>query len=180
MSGKKNRVTWNTKTITILGMMIALTIVLTRMLAINIGGYVRLSAGSVCTILTGLWFGPVAGGVAGAIADMLGLLIAPSGTWMPLITISAALWGVIPGLFAGTIYGTSRQKTFRLCLIVICTSLVCQLGFTLAGLVILYGWGIIPARILQFAGSTPLYCVLVSLLYASPVTGIVRTETGIA
>ena len=177
MFRKKTQVVWNARTLAILGMMIALTIVLTRVLSINIGGAVRLSAGHVCTILTGLWFGPAAGGAAGAIADMLGLLLAPSGTWMPLITIGAALWGIIPGFLAGTVCGSARQKTLRLSMIVVLTSVICQLGVTLAGLVILYGWGIIPGRLIQFAGSTPLYCVLVSLLYASPVTGMVREQT---
>ena len=58
----------------------------------------------------------------------------------------------------------------------LCVIVRCALA-TLAGLVILYGWGIIPGRLIQFAGSTPLYCVLVSLLYASPVTGMVREQT---
>ena len=47
-----------------LSLMVALQILLTRLLVIDMGAY-RISFGSVATILAGLWLGPVAGGVCG-------------------------------------------------------------------------------------------------------------------
>ena len=47
-----------------MALLIAMHLVLTRVLVIDLGAY-RISVGSVCTILAGLWLGPVAGGVCG-------------------------------------------------------------------------------------------------------------------
>ena len=174
---------FRTRIITLTGMMIALTIVLTRVFAINIGPAVRLSMGSVCTILTGLWFGPAAGGIAGGLADTIGLMLNPSGAWLPLITCSAVMWGVIPGLLRRFITGSARRKGLILCGIVCLTSLVCQMGLTTFALVSAFGPGTLPGRVLQFAGSTPLYCVVTGLLYLSPVTGQIariRDDAGIS
>ena len=152
-------------------MMIALNIVLTRFLSINIGPAVRLSMGSVCTILTGLWLGPLAGGIAGGLADLIGMMINPSGAWLPLITCSAAMWGMIPGMLRPQITGGRSRRIAVICGIVFLTSLICQMGLTSVALVSAFGPGMIPGRVAQFAGSTPLYCIIVSALYLSPVTG---------
>ena len=157
-------------------LMIAVTIILTRVLSINIGGAFRISLGSVCTMLTGLWFGPAAGFICGALSDAVGLLISPSGTWMPLITLSAGIWGVIPALMRPLMNGSRKRKYGMMCAAVLVTSLFCQLGLTTMGLIILYGRGIIPGRVLQFAGSTPVYCLVMCLLYYSPLTRYVRED----
>ena len=51
---------WNVKTLVFMALLIAMHLVLTRVLVIDLGAY-RISVGSVCTILAGLWLGPVAG-----------------------------------------------------------------------------------------------------------------------
>ena len=165
---------WSSRTIVMLGLMMAVTIILTRFLAINVGGWFRLSLGSVSTILTGMWFGPAAGFIAGAAADVIGLMISPSGGWLPLITLSAAMWGVIPALMTGLVKGSRNRKILMICLSVIITSVVCQLVLTTLALVSLYGVSILPGRALQFGCSTPVYCLLVSFLYFSPVTGMIH------
>ena len=178
MQKNRSRTVWNARTMAILGMMMALNIVLTRVLAINIGGFVRLSLGSICSILTGLWFGPVAGCIAGAAADVVGMMLAPSGAFIPLITVSAAVWGILPGLMRHLIRGNRSRKIAMLTLIVVVTSIVCQLGLTMFGLAGVYGWGIVPGRLIQFAGSTPLYCIVTVVLYFGPVTGMVYDSRG--
>ena len=50
---------WNVKTLVFMALLIAMHLVLTRVLVIDLGAY-RISVGSVCTILAGLWLGPVA------------------------------------------------------------------------------------------------------------------------
>lgn len=176
MRNGRPKVVWNTRTIVILGLMMAITIILTRYLSIQVGGWFRLSLGSVATMLTGMWFGPVAGFIAGAASDVIGLMIAPTGGWLPLITLSAGLWGVIPALPTGLIRGSRTRRIVVICLIVTGTSVICQLILTSIALVTLYGTGIMPSRLVQFACSTPVYCILVNLLYASPVTKMVFTE----
>ena len=167
MRKQRSEQTWNIKTITKIGMMIAVNIILTRFLAVNIGGFVRIHLGNVASMLTGLWFGPVAGAIAGAGADLVGLMLVPSGAWLPLITVSAAVWGIIPPFFLPLVKGSRRRMTLMLSLAVTVTSIVCQLGLTMAALLSVYGPGIVPGRLIQFACSTPVYCVLVCVLYFS-------------
>ena len=168
------KIVWNTRSIVMLAVMVSISIVLTRFLSINVGGFFRLSLGSISTILTGLWFGPIAGFTAGAAADVLGLMLAPSGVWLPLITFSAGLWGVIPAFLSGLITGTRRHKVLMICVIVVITSFLCQGLLTTFALIGVYGSGIIPSRAVQFFCSTPVYCIVVSMLYESPLTAVIR------
>ena len=52
--------TWNVKTLVFMALLIAMHLVLTRVLVIDLGAY-RISVGSVTTILAGLWLGPYSG-----------------------------------------------------------------------------------------------------------------------
>ena len=47
MRNGRPKVVWNTRTIVILGLMMAITIILTRYLSIQVGGWFRLSLGNV-------------------------------------------------------------------------------------------------------------------------------------
>ena len=79
----------------------ALSIVLTRLLSVMLPE-VRIGFGRVPITLSGLLFGPFLGGISGAAADLVGMLIFPTGAYHPGFTISSMLDGLIPGLF--TVY----------------------------------------------------------------------------
>lgn len=85
-----------------MSLMIALNIVLTRVASIRIpiGGVevVRIGFGGFPIIYSGIAFGPLAGGIVGAVGDIIGYWINPAGAYMPHFTLSAALTGIIPGL----------------------------------------------------------------------------------
>lgn len=49
-------------------------------------------------VLSGIFLGPIPGLLVGLIGDGLGVLIAPKGPWIPLITIGSGMLGLIPGL----------------------------------------------------------------------------------
>ena len=93
---KNNGQTWNVRTMVFMALLVAMHLVLTRVLVIDLGAY-RISVGSVCTILAGLWLGPVAGGVCGFASDIIGCFMKGYAV-NPLITVAAILWGVIPAL----------------------------------------------------------------------------------
>ena len=93
---------WNVKTLVFMALLIAMHLVLTRVLVIDLGAY-RISVGSVCTILAGLWLGPVAGGVCGLCADIIGCFMKGYAV-NPFITVAAILWGVLPALAKLRIY----------------------------------------------------------------------------
>ena len=93
---------FSTKELVYLALLISLNIVLTRIASIRltIGGVegIRIGFGGFPTILAGIIFGPVSGGIVGAIGDIVGYSINPAGPYMPHFTLTAALTGIIPAL----------------------------------------------------------------------------------
>jgi len=88
-----------------LGLMMAMSVVLTRFFSVyvpvaGIAG-IRLSFGEIPLILSGILFGPVAGGITGGLADLVGVALfpPPGGAFFPGFTVSSALMGMLPGIF---------------------------------------------------------------------------------
>lgn len=175
---KNSKRTWDTRTLVFMGLLVALHIVLTRLIVIELGSY-RISVGSVCTILAGLWLGPVAGGICGLVSDLLGCILKGYAV-NPLITLAAITWGVAAGGTRQFLSGGRVKKTVILCTGITLASVLSTLIFTTAGLVWLLGYNfyaIMPGRIVQWAIMTPIYCALTCMIYFSPLTLLV---TGVA
>lgn len=166
---------WNVKTLVYMALLIALHLILTRVFVIELGAY-RISVGSVTTILAGLWLGPVAGGVCGLCADLIGCMMKGYAV-NPFITVAAILWGVIPALAKPLFVNKKKTgKTVGICVSIVFTAVLSSLILTTAGLVIFLGYNfytIMPGRLIQFAILIPIYCVLTCLLYFSPLTAMV-------
>ena len=181
MQRNRYRTVWCTYTLVSLGALTAINLILSRFLAINIGGFGRIQLGSIARIMAGLWFGPLAGGLCGLVSDLLGCLIQGYAV-NPLITFAAILWGFIPALFfpEGICSRTpvSRKSgILRLCAGTLISCLVCTLCLTTTGLVLFNGlslYTILPTRAVQTVLQVPVYSVLVCLLYYSPVTSQIR------
>lgn len=96
------------------GMLIALSVVLTRFASIRIpiGGIegIRIGFGTLPIVVGGILFGPWVGGLVGALADIIGFSLSPMGPYLPHFTLTAALHGIIPGLFAFTLSFGSKEK----------------------------------------------------------------------
>lgn len=174
----RNRTIWCTYTLVSISALTAIYLILSRFLAINIGGFGRVQLGVIARIMAGIWFGPFAGALCGLASDLLGCLIQGYAV-NPIITFAAILWGVIPSFFVPQKLtektSTSKKNTIlMLSLGTVITCLVCTLIVTTAGLVWFNGYSlyaILPTRVTQFFLQTPIYCVLVCLLYFSPITG---------
>ena len=167
--------TWNVKTLVFMALLIAMHLVLTRVLVIDLGAY-RISVGSVTTILAGLWLGPIAGGVCGLCADIIGCFMKGYAV-NPFITVAAILWGVLPAL-ARPLFANKKKtgQTVVICISIVITAILSSLVLTTAGLVIMLGYNfyaIMPGRLVQFVIMIPIYCVLTCLLYFSPLTAMV-------
>ena len=163
-----------------MALLIAMHLVLTRVLVIDLGAY-RISVGSVCTILAGLWLGPVAGGVCGLCADIIGCFMKGYAV-NPFITVAAILWGVLPALAKPLLANKkeNQEMTVGICVSIVVTAVLSSLVLTTAGLVIMLGYNfyaIMPGRLVQFAIMIPIYCVLTCLLYFSPLTAMVVGNT---
>lgn len=109
----------STRRLVYLSFMIALSIILTRIFSIRIaiGGVegIRIGFGGLPIIIAGILFGPLAGGIVGAVSDVLGYIINPMGAYMPHFTISSFLTGFIPGLI---MYYLFKQKINYLTLLI--------------------------------------------------------------
>jgi len=88
----------NTKKLVLLSLLTALTVVLARFVSIK-SDIVRISFEFLPILLASIMFGPLAGGITAAVADLVGALLFPHGAFFPGFTFSAFLSGIIYGLF---------------------------------------------------------------------------------
>lgn len=93
--------------------MIALSVLLSRFFSFRIplGGVdaIRIGFGGLPIILAGIYYGPLAGGIVGAIADIVGYIISPMGAYLPHFTFVSFLTGFIPGLIVSHIIKDSKN-----------------------------------------------------------------------
>lgn len=89
---------FNTRDLVMASIFIALSVVFARLFSIRISEGLRLSFGQTPIILAGILLGPVWGLIVGALADVSGFMIAPMGAYIPGLTLTSALVGLIPGL----------------------------------------------------------------------------------
>ena len=89
---------FTTKNIAYLSLLAAVSVILNALTLTVPGSAVAISFTYIPNFLAGYFFGPGAGFLVGVIGDALGCIIWPKGDWLPLMTLSAGLMGMIPGL----------------------------------------------------------------------------------
>ena len=92
----KNESRISVRTLTAMALLIAMSIVFSRVLSISTG-FVRFNLGSLPVLLAALLFGPGAGFAVGAVADIIGGVLAGYAI-NPLITLGAGAIGFAAGL----------------------------------------------------------------------------------
>ncbi len=158
--------------ITCLALLIALDIVLTRFLAINTQ-FLRISLGMIPVAIAGIAFGPAWGGVCGAVGDVLGMMLFPSGAYFPGFTLTAALTGMIYGFFLYHKRGQHILRNTLFASIMVCIG--CNLLLDTLWLNLMYGSGfiaILPARIVKCILNIPIYSFLILILWNKVVSRI--------
>ena len=155
-----------TKRLSLMAMLIALQIVLSKFLMLQLTDSIRLSIDSVPILLGSIWFGPFAGGLIGALADMLGTILFPTaGAYYPPLTIAFLLIGVVAGLLAKWI--KTKNLLFRVVCIVIPAELIGSYlfkSFALSGLIGVPFTALLAARILPVGIIMIVNTMLVTLL----------------
>ena len=94
---KNSKMLITTRTLAYSAMLTALSVVLARLAGLMPNEFTRFSIEAVPIILSGLFFGPVAGGCVGFAADFIGCLFSPFG-YNPIYCIPPILYGVCAGL----------------------------------------------------------------------------------
>lgn len=160
------------KEITYYAMLIALNVILTRIGSIRIGGggteITRIGFGGYPIIFAGLVLGPIAGGIVGAIGDLVGMLMFPMGPFMPQFTIIAALTGIIPGLIMMMFKDEDSQtSTWKLFLAIGLGQIITSILLTPYFMQKLFDIPMIlkvPERIITQAIQVPLYVYITKVL----------------
>ena len=93
---RKNKGLWPLTLTVMLTMLSAMSIVLGKLLAVNLGEVLRLSFENLPIIFAGLAFGPLAGAAVGLVADTVGCLLVGYAI-NPLVTCGAVFIGFASG-----------------------------------------------------------------------------------
>ncbi len=106
----------------ILAMLIALEIIFARFLSFSVWN-LRIGLSFLPIVLAAMLYGPVEAGIVGAVSDFLGAIVFPtSGAYFPGFTLTAAVLGVLFGLFL-----RKKQNWLTILLAVLSTQLICTL-----------------------------------------------------
>ncbi len=95
---KEKRRKLDTKTIVIIGLLVAMEIILNRFLSINAWN-IKIGFSFVPIVLAAVLFGPIHAAVVGGLGDLLGAILFPIGAYFPGFTLTAVLMGLVWGFF---------------------------------------------------------------------------------
>ncbi len=155
---------FTTKTVTLMGMFIALCIVFERVIYIPIGDISRYSFAFVATTMSCIVLGGLKGMIVAILADIIGSLIV-YGNVCPLITICVA----ISALFFGILL-YNKTGVVRIIFAVVIDQIVCSLFLKTGALAIWYYGGldvyfeVFMTRLLQIVIMIPLEILVLIVL----------------
>lgn len=124
----------NIQSIALCAILSALSILMGKYLAINIGESIRLSFENLPILIAGFYLGPLAGAAVGIVADLVGCLLVGYSI-NPIITLGAAAIGTLSGI-SGTFQCKSRFK--KALITVISAHVIGSVLIKTVGLVIFY------------------------------------------
>lgn len=93
---------------------------------------IKISFTYIICFVAGAFLGPFAGLLTGLVGDILGMLIAPTGgPWVPLITVSSAFLGLIPGIIFKL---NGIKPLIKILISYVLVFLICTAGLTSLGI----------------------------------------------
>ena len=165
---------WTTRKTIILGLLIALHIVTGRLLSIELSPSLRITISSSFVMLAGLWFGPVAGALAGIVADILGSFIKGYSPFLPLTVTPMAL-GLLMGFFAPFLKKRKNILYYGICIIgstLLASGVYSSFAFSLLYKAPMYIY--LPGRLIQAAVTGVVNTIIVYTLYHCPAGKMVQ------
>lgn len=119
--------------IVIMGVLIAMDVILTRFLSIQTP-VTRIGFSFVARVIAAIVLGPLSAAAAAGIADFVGMIAFPSGTYFPGFTLTAIMFGLIYGLFLH-----KKVTPVRIVGAVVTSQIVCSLGLNTLWLTMMTG-----------------------------------------
>ncbi|MBQ0040781.1 MAG: folate family ECF transporter S component [Clostridiales bacterium] len=151
-----------TEMIVVIAFMVALEIVLSKLVSVNIS-FLRIGFGFLPIAILAILYGPIWAGVGYAIGDIIGGFLFPTGAFFPGFTVTAALTGVLFGL---VLY--NKKITFVRALVVsalVC--ILCNLLLNTFWLTFILGKGfavLLASRAIKEIVAIPVMAVLIVLI----------------
>lgn len=102
------------KTLAVCAMLAALSVIFARLIIPMPNAFTRFSIEAIPIYLAGVLFGPIAGGVVGFVADLVGCLFSGYG-YNPLFCVPPILYGVLPGLLRFLLF--RKTELWRIALV---------------------------------------------------------------
>lgn len=152
-----------TKVLVYVGLFIALSVILTRFLSVETPT-LRIGFGIIPIAFSSIMFGPLIGGITGALSDFIGAMLFPKGPYFFGFTLTAFLDGILYGLF---LYNKPKS-IMRIILCVLTSTIVLYLGLNTYWISIITGKGFIallPQRIIKNIITVPINAVLIYELW---------------
>lgn len=161
----------NVRMLAYLGLLAAMGVVLAALRPVNLWN-LRISFTFIPIAVAAMLFGPMPAALLGALIDVLGALLFPSGVFFPGYTLTAIVQGLIYGLFLSEQPGETREASTRRDVLrvigaVLVYTLVCSLGLNTLWISITSGSPYLPllsTRLVQAAVMTPVQLVVIGLL----------------
>ncbi|MBO6159289.1 MAG: folate family ECF transporter S component [Firmicutes bacterium] len=153
----------NVKSLTGLSMLLALDLVLNLTASIQITQSLRLSFSFIASALMGMLYGPTLAALSCSLVDILQLFIKPTGPYFPGFTLSAALTGIIFGLFLYKNQCSLKRIIISKTLI----NVLIHLLLNSVWITVLYGsafWANLPGRIVKNLGMLPVEILILWLI----------------
>ena len=149
----------STRTLTTAGILLAIQMVLSSYGTIEVTDSLKISLAHLALAPTAVFFGPVVAGMQGALSDILGFMLKPSGPYFPGFTISAMLLGVFYGV---SLYRT-QPTVLRIVVTRLAVMLVINICLNTLFLTMLYGpsrLATLPVRAMKNLIQLPVDCFL--------------------
>ena len=170
-SSTKSKALFGLRIMVILAMLTALSVAL-KALKIDVTPYIRITFETLPVALAAFLYGPVAGLICGALADVLGC-VTTGMVIQPVITAAAGLFGLAAGLMRLFI------KSERFPFVLLCDAVphvLASMGLKSVGLRLLYGtpWEALAIRVPLYMAISALETVLIYILYRKGVMKFIR------
>ena len=152
-----------TRTITTVGLLLAIQMVLSSYGVIEVTDSLKISLAHLALTPTAILFGPAAAMLQGALSDILGFILKPTGPYFPGFTLTAALLGLIYGL---ALYKT-RRTVWHIIAARVAVCLLLNITLNTVFLAMLYGpsrLATLPLRIVKNLIQLPVDCLLLSAM----------------
>lgn len=154
---------FDTKLLVMAGILVALHVVLSRFFSINAWN-IKIGFAFVPVFIAAYFYGPVFGGIVGALGDFLGAILFPIGAYFPGFTATCFLSGMVLGVFLH-----KEQSPARTAFAVAIEQLILGLLLNTFWISILYGSPYVP-----LLATRAVQCLIMMPVMYLTITALIR------